>query len=283
MTHRRGARVRRSNLDRETPRVDVPGALHGNRMPPLFTVTGRDVLFAHWPMDPDALSGHVPDALTLETFDGTAWVSVLALENGAVGVGPTTPPASVGATPQLNLRTYVTMDGDSGVYFLSLDTGRRVAALAGRRGFGLPFHHATMRLTRRDGRITFRSRRRGGATPAAHFGARYHPVGPVFEADPGTIESFCVERFRFFFPAGEDRRVDALQAGDGNHGGVRVGTVSREPWELRPVEAEIRRNTLFEAAGLPRPTTEPVVQYSPGFQMGVDPLETRDAADRRSG
>jgi hypothetical protein len=173
------------------------------------------------------------------------------------------------------------MDGDPGVYFLSLDTGRRVAALAGRRGFGLPFHHATMRLTRRDGRVTFRSRRRSAATPAARFGARYRPTGPVFEADPETVESFCVERFRFFFPAGEDRRIDALQVGDGNHGGVRVGTISRGPWELRPVEAEIRRNTLFEAAGLPRPTAEPVVQYSPRFEMGVGPLGTRDATGRR--
>ena len=241
----------------------------------LLTVAGRDVLFAHWPVDADVLEPHVPDVLSLETFDGAAWVSVLALENSAVGLG-TGPSSALALAPQLNLRTYVTHGGESGVYFLSLDSGRRLTAAVGRRAFGLPFHHAAMRLTRRDDRITFRSRRRGDETPTAVFGARYRPDGPVFEADPGTLEAFCVERFRYFFPPGEDRRIDPLRS---SNGAVRAGTIDRDPWRLRPVNVQIRQNTLFEAAGLPAPTSEPAVQYSPGFEMRVGPLETLDGPE----
>jgi uncharacterized protein YqjF (DUF2071 family) len=203
----------------------------------LLTVAGRDVLFAHWPVDADVLEPHVPDVLSLETFDGAAWVSVLALENSAVGLG-TGPSSALALAPQLNLRTYVTHGGESGVYFLSLDSGRRLTA--------------------------------------AVFGARYRPDGPVFEADPGTLEAFCVERFRYFFPPGEDRRIDPLRS---SNGAVRAGTIDRDPWRLRPVNVQIRQNTLFEAAGLPAPTSEPAVQYSPGFEMRVGPLETLDGPE----
>jgi uncharacterized protein YqjF (DUF2071 family) len=59
---------------------------------------------------------------------------------------------------------------------------------------------------------------------------------------------------------------------------VRIGELDREPWELRPVTATIRGNRLFEAAELPAPTADPVVQYSPGFTMRVDPLRVRSEA-----
>ena len=265
-------------------------------MPSLFTVTGRDVLFAHWPVDPDVLDGRLPEAFVPETFDGSAWVSALALENGPVGPGSpswlsslssASPPAPsvgdrswvgpLGGVPQLNFRTYVTVDGGdaAGVYFLSLDSARRATAAAGRRLFGLPCHHASMRLTRRGDRFTFQSHRRGRDTPAAAFQARYRPTGETYRADPRTLEALCVEQSRYYFPATEDHRFDVLRSGARDC--VRVGRIDREPWELRPVEATIRRNTLFEAAGLPAPSTAPVVQYSPGFAMGVEPLETRDA------
>lgn len=235
----------------------------------LLTVTGRDVLFAHWPVPPSDLRPRVPDALALDTFDGSAWVSALALENPAVVPGATVPSwFPERGFPQLNFRTYVTADGDPGVYFLSLDSGRRVPALVGRRAFGLPFHAASMSIARRGEEVTFRSRRRDD--PSAVFGARYRPAGEPSRVEPGTVADSCVERSRYFLPAPEDRRF-----GPAADGGLRVGRVTRDPWTLCPADATLRRNTLFEAAGLPAPAADPVIQYSPGFEMGVEPVRTR--------
>lgn len=210
-------------------------------------------------------------------------MSVLALANSAVGLGATTGSSAFGGIPQLNHRTYVTPadDGDegrSGVYFFSLDSGRRLAAAAGRRLFGLPFHHATMRLTRRDDRVAFRRRRRGRETPAAVCQARYRPTGDGFRADNGTLDALCVEQFQYYVPASMDHRFDGLQPGEPTRR-VRVGTIDRDPWELRPMEATIRENTLFEAAGMPTPTADPVVHYSPGFEMAVEPLRRGSKAE----
>lgn len=84
-------------------------------MPTVVTITGCDVLFAHRPVDPEIVDPHVPDAPDVVTFDGPAWVSVLALENRGVGPGPIRLPRGPGRSiPQLNLRTCVTAGGRHG-------------------------------------------------------------------------------------------------------------------------------------------------------------------------
>lgn len=237
----------------------------------LLTVTGRDVLFAHWPLEPDAVERRLPPGLTPATFDGSAWVSVLALENPAVTSGAASIPTPLTRPfPQCNLRTYVTAGREKGVYFLSLDSGSRAAATAGRRVFGLPFHTASMRLTRQGETVTFQSRRPRDGTDAV-FQARYRPDGRTYHAESDTLEAFCVESFQYFIPSKEDHRPVSLRDRSGD--AVLRGTISRDPWELRPVAATVRENTLFEAAGLPTPDGDPRMQYSPGFEMGVEPLE----------
>lgn len=251
-------------------------------MPPLFTVVGADVLFAHWRVDPEAVAAALPPDLTVDTFDGSAWVSALALENRSVSPGSLRLPTALdGAVPQLNLRTYATRDGDTGVYFLSLDTGLGAAAAAGSGVFGLPFRRARMRLTRTGDRITFRSRR-AGSTPPAVFQARYRPEGDRHRADPGSLAEFCVERDRYFLPAAEAGGAATLRTvGPGGEGTI-VGRIDRDPWELRDVDATLRENTLFEAAGLPAPADDPVFHYSPGFEMGVLPEAVRPAGNGES-
>jgi len=244
-------------------------------MPPLLTVSGRDVLFAHWPVEPSALRPQVPDPLTVDTFDGSAWVSALALENVGVAPGSLGPLSVEVPTPQLNLRTYVSHEGDGGVYFHSLDTGDRVAAELGRRAFGLGFHFARSRIRRAGDVLRFNSRRERNEGPDAVFRARYRPEGTASELEPGSVAAFCTERDRYFIPPGEGGATLPL-AGASGDGSLVVGRITRDPWQVSPVDATVRANTLFEANGLPAPDGDPVLCYSPGFEMGVEPVELRD-------
>lgn len=243
-------------------------------MPPLLTVTGRDVLFANWPVDPSVLRPHVPEPLSVATFDGAARVSVLALENVSVVPGSVSVPRPLRrGFQQCNLRTYVEYGDTTGVHFLSLDSGSRVGAAVGRRLFGLPFRPARGRITRTDDTVRFTSRREADDDSVAVFQARYRPEGEPYTAAPDSVESFCIERFRYLFPASDATRS---LPGVGDDGRVVVGHIEREPWTLRPVDATIRTNTLFDAAGLPTPDTAPELRYSPGFEMGVLRPETLD-------
>jgi hypothetical protein len=44
----------------------------------LLSVRARDVLFAHWPVDPSQLRPHVPDPLSIATFEGSRLAAAVA-------------------------------------------------------------------------------------------------------------------------------------------------------------------------------------------------------------
>jgi hypothetical protein len=228
-----------------------------------LSVRARDVLFAHWPVDPAVLRRHVPDGLTVATFEGDAWLGVVALEMTGVRAGPL--PNLSAPFGQVNFRTYARFDGDLGVYFFSLDAGRRVAAEAGRRVWGLPFHPARSRVDRRGETVTLRSRRQDGS---ARFDARYEPRGEPAPAEPGSLTASLIERHRFLVPQGD--------------GEVAVGEIERDPWQLSAVDADIRTNTLASAAGISIDLGEPTTHYSPVFESKTGRPSVADAAASRS-
>src|SRR5436190_21397121 len=99
----------------------------------------HDLLFAHWPLPPEVLRPLVPSGLTLDTFSGQAWISVVPFR--MTGIRPRWLPAPPGmsATPELNVRTYVTVDGKPGVYFFSLDAALYPAVVVARTMFRLNY------------------------------------------------------------------------------------------------------------------------------------------------
>ena len=108
-------------------------------------MTWRDLLFAHWPVEPDALRPLLPPGLTLDTFDNTAWLGVIPFR--MTGVRPRfLPPVPTSSHfCELNVRTYVTDGSKPGVWFFSLDAESTLAVHAARLSFHLNYQPATMR------------------------------------------------------------------------------------------------------------------------------------------
>ncbi len=75
----------------------------------------QDLTFLHWPLEREHLQQLLPGNLDVDTFDGAAWIGLVAfrLTVRAPGV-PKVPWAS--AFPEINLRTYVRgPDGRAGI------------------------------------------------------------------------------------------------------------------------------------------------------------------------
>ena len=212
----------------------------------------RHLLFANWPVDADLLDAHLPDALSVQTYDGTGWLSVVPLTN--VHVRPRGLPKAAGVTlPELNLRTYVTCGGEPGTYFFSLDA-QGVASVVGARVLHhLPYFYARIDHRVDDGRVRFRSRRLHPGARPAHYAASYRPDGDPFEADPGSLAEFLTERRRLYT--------------QGYDGAVRYTDVEHDRWTLYPAATSTGRNTLFEGDGFDHPETEPVCYYTPGIDV----------------
>ncbi|UTF52289.1 YqjF family protein [Natronosalvus rutilus] len=211
----------------------------------------RHVCFANWPIDPGLVEPHLPERLTLDTYDGQAWLSVVPFTN--VDVRPRVFPFGTGvALPELNLRTYVTYDGKPGVYFFSLDADGIVGVVGARLFHHLPYYYAAIDLTKENGRIRFTSRRRHpGARPVV-FDATYEPTSGRISAKSGTLAHFLTERYRYY-----------TEAPDGS---IRYANIQHEPWPLYDATVEIEENTLFEANGFTTPESDPVHLYSPGVK-----------------
>lgn len=222
-------------------------------------MTWRHGLFVHWPVDPDELRPHVPDQLTLETWNGSAWLSVLPFVLADVGLRGS-PPATRIAFPELNVRTYVSYRGDSGLFFFSIDVGNPLlATLVGQTR--LPVHYARMHVSAGESGIAFSSRREPvhpSTVPGdtddeiGWFAATYRPDGDVFRPEPDTFEYWITERRRFYAPEAE---------------GVMMAEIDHERWPLQPADVTIHENTMFEANGLPTPTDSPRVYYSDELSM----------------
>jgi len=210
----------------------------------LLSMRWRDLLFAHWRVAPDTVAETLPEGLSVDTFDGDAYLGVVpfVMED----IRPRGSPVGLGFG-ELNLRTYVTADGTPGVYFFNLDADDRIGVRLARSVFRLPYYRAAMTIgTRGEGRdreVSFRSRRLSSGASSARFEGRYGPDGPFSEPESGSLAAFLTERYRFYTA---DER-----------GRIYRGDIGHEPWRLAPAWAEIGENSLFAANGFDRPEGKP--------------------------
>ena len=216
--------------------------------PWIMTQSWHDLLFAHWPVGADALRKRVPPGLELDLFDKQAWVGVVPFH--MTNVAPRGVPALpwVSAFPELNVRTYVRVGAKPGVYFFSLDAGSPVAVAVARTMFNLPYYSATMEVTSDAGGVRYLSRRAAAGGADADFTARYRPIGPVFAAQPGSLEYFLTERYCLYTltDSFELRRLD----------------IHHPPWPLQLAEATIEVNTMADAAGIKLPSMAPLLHFA---------------------
>ncbi|MEF8851503.1 MAG: DUF2071 domain-containing protein [Haloarculaceae archaeon] len=212
----------------------------------------RHVLFANWPVEPAVVDAHLPAGLDVDTYDGDAWLSVVPFTN--VAVRPEGVPAGLGfALPELNLRTYVRHGDETGVYFFSLDADGLLGVTGARVFHHLPYYYADISLSVVDGAVSFTSvRRHPGARPN-DFAATYEPVGEQWRSDPGSLEAFLTERYRYY-----------TETPDGE---LRYARIQHPRWPLSDADVDIRRNEVFETNGFARPESAPVLLYSPGVDV----------------
>lgn len=212
-----------------------------------MTMSWMKLLAAHWPLPPRLLESKIPDGLTLDTYDGDAWLSLIPFKMDNVHPrGLTWMPWGF-PFPELNVRTYVTVDGKRpGVWFFSLDAGSHIAVTGARTFFHLPYFHADMEMTVDGDTVDYQSRRTHRGVPGAEFRATYGPTGPGAPAEEGSLEHWLMERYCLY----------------AEHKGVLYcGEVHHPRWELCPADADIAVNTMFQWLNLDLPDEPLLLHY----------------------
>lgn len=206
------------------------------RRPWLLAMSWRDLLFAHWSMSPDALRRSLPAGLPLDTWEGRAFLGVVPF--CVRGARPRLLPPLPGLSSflELNVRTYVTIDGKPGVYFFSLDASSPIAVRMARHLMHLQYRDARMHARDDGGWIEYQSARTDRkARGDARLQARYRPIGGVQLAPAGSLTAWLTERYCMYMVDKEDR--------------VYRGEIHHAPWPLQPAEAAFSVNTMAAPLG----------------------------------
>jgi uncharacterized protein YqjF (DUF2071 family) len=217
-----------------------------------------DLLFLHWRCDQRTITQRLPKGLSIDLFNGDAYISIIAFCMNNVR------PKGLPALPwlsyfcELNVRVYVKDSaGEPGVFFLSLDCNRIPAVWVARAVFSLPYQHAEMRYdTKQDSKHaqnsvhTMLCRRRYQTQMAEYTWSAPSDVAPL---RPGSLEFFLTERYNFFTV-----HRGGLMRGQVHHRPYQVSTPLIQSWSELPLAWD-----SFPVSKRPPELTS----YSPGVSI----------------
>jgi uncharacterized protein len=213
-----------------------------------MTQTWNKLLFAHWPVTPEELRPLLPSQVSLDTFNGQAWIGIVPFSVTNVRARGLPPIPGLASFLEMNVRTYVTKDDKPGVWFFSLDASHPLMVEGARQLFSLAYFKAGMTIQSADQTVHYASERKDQRGGEGKFKATYRPVGEVFNSRPGTLEYFLTERYCLYTLSKRDILYRAQ--------------IHHRPWPLQMAEVTIEANTLTKEFGILLPEMPPLLYYS---------------------
>ncbi|MNK00369.1 hypothetical protein D3C87_181530 [compost metagenome] len=206
----------------------------------------NNALFLHWKVPAEVLEQFLPKELILDTFNGEAWVSLVAftMEKIRPKLLPAFSPIS--DFHEINLRTYIIRDNKPGVYFLNIEAEKSLSALISRTLSGLPYQKAQMKRAKLEDHQTYTSnfKQKGFA-----FAAAYRFSDTL--VSKSELDLWLTERYCLY-----------LEHRSKNY----VYEIHHLPWELHEVEVtELLTNYRLGSIDLNR--TPDLVHYSKGVNV----------------
>ena len=195
-------------------RTSQPSAMARQRMlsrrgEPFFLAGWRRVLMMHFEVNGEALQREMP--FPLDLYHGRAFVSLVAFTmegmrprfGGRLTAQLFRP---IATHDFLNVRTYVTSNGEPGIHFLAEWLTNRLAVMLGPRTFGLPYRHGRIaydfnHLPNLHGRVTDLRH----CTSIAFEGTLEPPINFIPNA-AGSLSEWLMERYTAFNAARRHKR-----------------------------------------------------------------------------
>ncbi len=216
--------------------------------------------FLHWEVPVAWLQERVHPRLTIDTFEGRAFIGLVPFTMKDIQLRGLPKVPSMTNFHETNVRTYVHLDGkDPGVWFFSLDAASKLCVLGARATYHLPYHFADMRIEERDREIRYESTRNWPkpAAPPSRVVVARGTSAPAC-AKPGTLEEFLAERYLLY-----SQKNDKLYRGQ----------VFHPPYPLMSAECTKVEPGLLAALGLEDLGAPISTLYSPGVEVDVFAIE----------
>lgn len=222
----------------------------------------QKLLFLHWRMPAAEIQAVLPKGLTVQTYDSDAWLAVVPFSMEKVRPWWSPPVPGISWFLETNVRTYVQHDnGQTGVWFLSLDANHRLAVTIAQRFWHLNYRSAKIKLEQSGPTICYSGQCRHVDT-GYKISCRPAPPHQLKTAPVGSLEHFLLERYHLFA-----KKPD---------GSFLMGQVHHDPYQYQDIELLECQQTLTDSHGLPIPQERRPdhTAFSPGVSVQVSPLET---------
>ena len=194
------------------------------------------LLFLHWRVPATVLQPLVPQGLTIDTFDGDAWIGLVPFSMSNVRPFWSPPIPGVSRFHETNVRTYVHRDGrDPGVWFFSLDAASLLAVTVARLRWSLPYFRASLNV-RVNGQETCFSGKRWWSPTTARYRIEALLHGVPQPADPGTLEHFLIERYLLYARS--------------RQGTILRGQVHHAPYEICDAQIDVCEQSMMAVNGI---------------------------------
>jgi uncharacterized protein YqjF (DUF2071 family) len=225
---------------------------------PLMHQKWGKLLFMHWRIDESLLRPLIPEQLTIDTFDGSAWIAVVPFTMWDIrAFPPYIPPVpGLSAMHELNVRTYVTYDNFPGVWFFSLDCNCASAVLGARMFYYLNYLSADITLEQTSNMIDYGLARID--KPPANFRASWSIGEQLSTSAPGSIEFFLTERYCLYSASNEK---------------LYRSRIYHQPWPLQTATLHSMSSTLIQSLDLPEPEGAPLLHYAEEISVDIWALD----------
>jgi uncharacterized protein len=204
------------------------------------------VTFVHWPVEPAVVQALLPPGLTVDQWDGQAWLTLAPFR--MVGVGPPGPRALRRlAFAETNFRTYVRApNGRDGIYFFRIEAVSALMTFSARIAAGTPYRLGDLSVVEHAGLVSY-----GGALKDGTCSYRIdvRPGQRLREAAPRDV--WLTGRWRAY---------------SWHLGRLLETPVEHEPWPLWDATVEELHETLSASLGVPAARTDQVVHFSEGVR-----------------
>jgi uncharacterized protein len=215
------------------------------------------LLFMHWRINAELLRPLIPSQLSIDTFDGSAWIGEIPFTMWGIRASFLPPIPGTSAFHELNVRTYVHFQGVPGVWFFSLDAANKLAVWGARTFYYLPYFNARMSLSQTGAAITYDSIRTDSRGAPAELHATWKIGEPLPQSQPDSLEFFLTERYCLY---------------SHHHAQLYRARIFHQPWPLRSARVDSSQSTMIESLGLSQSSDEPLLHYAESIAVGIWPL-----------
>lgn len=213
----------------------------------------RDLLFIHWPVRADVIQQALPAGITVDTFDGFAWIALVPFQMR--NVRPVWAPCVPGLSnfAECNVRTYVHINGKApGVWFFSLDAANAIACAIARLTFSLPYFHAKMKGVVTGNEFRYRTQRFASGLDVSLTASIKQ--GEALPAVPGTFAWWVAERYL----------LHSIHKGQ-----LHTGQVHHKPYRLIEADVEFSVFTATFPLSVIQNSTPASILFSPGVDVDI--------------